>query len=313
MTKTGYLLTNTGSPCSCRVEDVREYLETFLTDPAVMGMPYLLRQLLVRGVIAPTRAPKSAERYRQIWLPEGAPLKVYSRQLADEIERLSGAPAYVAMRYEEGSVERALRQAEADGVTELISQPLYPHFASSSFGTVQDFVRRTYDRLRLGYQLIERGPFYDHPLFIRSLAEQIASAELPADTHLIFSFHGIPLSQVKPYAGDPERDYPYQCRRTMELLQEQPEVRRLRSCELVYQSRFGHRWLAPELIKRLAALPTEGTKSVAVICPSFVADCLESLEEVGLQGRELFLRSGGDRLTLVSCPNGSSTLARALL
>lgn len=313
MTQVGYLLTNTGSPRSCCVEDVGQYLRTFLTDPAIMGMPYLLRQLLVRGIIVPKRAPKSAKRYRQIWLPEGSPLVVYSRQLAEELSRLSGCPTYLAMRYEEGSVDRALRQAEEDGVTELISQPLYPQYASSSFGSASDFVRRRYEALRPSYKLTERGPFYDHPDFIRSLAEQVAGVGLSPETHLLLSFHGLPLSQVKPYLSDPERDYTYQCRRTMELLLECPEVPPLRSHELVYQSRFGHRWLTPELTKRLAALPGEGVRRVAVLCPSFVADCLETLEEVGIDGRRIFHEVGGEELTLIPCPNGSPTLARVLL
>ena len=313
MTQVGYLLTNTGSPRSCCVEDVGQYLRTFLTDPAIMGMPYLLRQLLVRGIIVPKRAPKSAKRYRQIWLPEGSPLVVYGHQLAEELSRLSGRPTYLAMRYEEGSVDRALRQAEADGVTELISQPLYPQYATSSFGSARDFVRRRYEALQPSYKLTERGPFYDHPDFIRSLAERVGETGLSPETHLLLSFHGLPLSQVKPYLGDPERDYTYQCRRTMELLLECPEVSPLRSHELVYQSRFGHRWLTPELTKRLVALPDEGVKRVAVLCPSFVADCLETIEEVGIDGRRTFLEAGGEELTLIPCPNGSSTLACALL
>lgn len=311
--KKAYLLTNTGSPRSLDVADVREYLVTFLTDPAVMGMPRLLRHLLVRGVIAPSRAPRSAERYRQIWLPEGSPLVVYGEKLRAEMERITGCPVYLAMRYEEGSVERALRRAQEEGVTELTSQPLYPHFASSSFGTVEHFIRTEYERLRPTYELVERGPFYRHPLYIRSLVEQVVAADLEPGTHLVCSFHGIPLSQVRPFRGDPERDYPTQCRETMELLLREPEVReRVGSAELVYQSRFGFRWLGPELRKRLVALPGEGHRRIAVICPSFVTDCLESIEEVGIQGRDLFLAAGGESLTLISCPNASPSLAEAL-
>lgn len=312
--KRAHLIINTGSPRSLDVADVREYLSTFLTDPAVMGMPKMLRHLLVKRIIAPTRAPKSAERYRQIWLPEGSPLVVYGEQLRAEMERLSGSPVYLAMRYEEGSVERALLRAAEEGVTELISQPLYPHFASSSFGTVAHFVREEYERLRPPYKLQERGTFYRHPLYIRSLVEQVLAADLEPGVHLIFSFHGIPLSQVRPFRNDPERDYPSQCREMMRLLLEQPEVKELiGSSELAYQSRFGFRWLTPELTKRLAALPAEGHRRVAVICPSFVTDCLETIQEVGIQGRDLFLASGGESLTLISCPNASTSLAEALL
>lgn len=309
-----YLITNTGSPQTPTTADVRTYLTDFLTDPAIMGMPYLIRQMVVRWLIVPRRAPKSAERYRHIWLPEGSPLQVYARQLAREMEQLSGKRVYVAMRYERRTVSAALRQAASEGVTELISQPLFPHYASSSFGSMEAFIRREYDRLRPPFRLVERGPFYDHPLFIRALAEQVAAAGLSPGTHLIVSYHGLPLSQVKPFVGDLPHDYPAQCSRTTELLLQEQEVRAVvGSHEQVYQSRFGHHWLTPELTKRLKALPSEGVKRVAVICPAFVADCLETVEEVGLGARDLFLDSGGQDFTLIPCPNASPTLARALV
>lgn len=312
--KRAYLLINTGSPAAPTPEAVRSYLIEFLTDPEIMGMPKFFRELLVRRIIAPTRAPKSAERYQQVWLPEGAPLVIYTEGLARELARLSGTPVYVGMRYEPGSVERALRRAAEEGVTELLSQPLFPQYATSSFRTAAEHVRTIYNRMKPPFRLVERGFFFDNPHYVRAMAEQVEMANLAPGTHLITSYHGLPLSQAKPYYGDPARDYPAQCRRTTALLMAEPEVRRVASsCEVTYQSRFGFCWLTPELKTRLRALPHEGVKRVAVICPTFVADCLETIEEVGIQGRKLFMEAGGEQFTLISSPNASPTLAAAFL
>ncbi|MDO5035710.1 MAG: ferrochelatase [Porphyromonas sp.] len=309
------LLINTGSPLSPSVREVRGYLKTFLSDPRVINVPSWLRGLLVHGFIAPFRAPRSAKLYASIWQEEGAPLYLYTQQLAKRVEELSGLPTLVAMRYNVGSTQQALEEAQRLGVKELMVVPLFPHYAMSSFESAVAHVAASYKGKGFDYQIKTAVPYYNHPLFIQAWVEQIVE-QVPAETELLlFSYHGIPLSQARPYKELPHQDYETQCHKTTQAVLQHPDIRALEiKAKQAYQSRLGPtKWLAPNTMEVLRSLPKEGYKRVAVVAPSFPCDGLETLWEIGVEGKREFLQSGGEELIAVSCPNASDTLARAII
>ena len=312
----GLLLVNTGSPDSPATKDVRRYLSEFLTDPRVMDMPALPRHLLVRGIIAPLRAPKSAEKYRHIFTPEGKPLLLSeTEKLARLMSQKGSLPVYVAMRYGRPAVAEAFRKAETDGVTELKVIPMFPQYAMSSFETAAERVFSEYTRLRPPFELTFARPYYSHPLLIEAFAERIAAYAEPGDL-VLCSYHGVPLSQVKPYADDPDRDYPSQTEETTRLLARHPLLKGLNlTLETVYQSRFGNgKWTLPNTQTTLLRLRDEGRKRVVVVCPGFLCDNLETVYEIGVEGRELFEKGrAGASLVFVPSPGASEALAGCLL
>lgn len=312
----GILLINTGSPRTTDPKDVKEYLIEFLTDPRVMDMPKLLREVLVRGVIAPLRAPRSAEKYRHIFTSDGEALLVKECKVLAEMmhRRGEGVPVYVSMRYGSCPVEKALKAAKSDGVTELMVVPLFPHYAMSSYETALEHVQREYRRLVPPYKLTTTAPYYDHPLLLEAFIEEMQPYLLPGD-RVLCSYHGIPLSQTKPYEGNPSEDYLFQTKETTRLLSLHPLLSSLGlEMETVYQSQFlGGKWTTPNTQARLSELRDRGEKRVVVVCPGFLCDNLETVFEIGVEGQELFGREGG-KLIFVPSPGGhSSKLADLLL
>lgn len=312
--KRAILLINTGSPRSTKVDDVRKYLVDFLTDPRIISIPKWIRIPLVKGVIVPRRAPKSAEKYRVIWTERGFPLQYHTEELASKLREESGLQVFYAMRYPDGSVERALEQATKEGVDELVVCPLMPHYAMSSYESAVAHVVRAYEKGAYRFQLKGVRPYFDHPAYIEALVSQITSyVQGGRGVHLLFSYHGIPISQAKPYEGVVEKDYEAQCYRMTELIMSSARIRALGlSYEVAFQSRFGNaKWLAPftsERIEALAKIPRE----VAVICPSFVCDNLETLWEIDVFERQRFAELGGKQITFIPCPNASDECVRAL-
>lgn len=310
------LLINTGSPSELSLKEVRRYLINFLTDPRIIGLAAPLRHLLVRGLIAPLRAKSSVKKYRRIWTAEGPLLRVYSHRLAKKMEDLGGIPVRCAMRYERKTTETALRELISMGRRDIVLVPLFPHYAISSFETAVLHVRDIAQKLRCeGLNLRCVAPYHSHPLYIESLARSIAEKVRPGD-HILFSFHGIPLYQVTPYEGQPLRDYPQQCQDTVTNTLAHSSLSGIGSLshEICYQSRFGHhKWLSPATIDRVKALPLEGHKRIVVVCPSFVCDCLESVDEIGFEAKEEFVHAGGKDLEFVPCLNDADDIAQALL
>lgn len=316
--KRSLLFINIGSPRSASAADVGRYLREFLTDPRIIPLPYLMRHLLVKGIIVPFRAGKSAKRYELIWQEEGAPLDIYTHRLADKVSRITNLPAYVTMRYTAGDTAERLMEMERDGVGEVILVPLFPQYAMSSFESSVAHVHKVYEQGRrsgkYGFGMSTITPFYAHSGYIDALAERLAPELAPGD-HLLCSFHGIPMDQVLPYRNSANKNYLAHCDATIRLLLEHPLLAPIReriTHEQVYQSRFDNRkWLSPTLVGRLTALPAEGKKRVVVISPTFICDCLETIEEIGIMGREIFMQNGGESFTLIPAPNDSDTMARA--
>lgn len=322
MSKQALILVNLGSPDSTAVKDVRRYLNEFLMDEKVIDVPYLLRLLLVKAIITPFRAPKSAAAYQSIWWEEGSPLIVLSRRLRDAVQQISDLPVEIAMRYGNPnpvSVYNKL-QTQYPELEEVIIFPLYPHYAMSSYETAAEYMKT--EHLKGGYQfklkVIE--PFYNKRSYIEALSGSIAPfLEKPYDK-ILFSYHGVPERHIKK--GDitgchclqkenccsidsPAHAYCYrhQCFETTRLVTEKLHIP-AEKIEQSFQSRLGRDpWLTPFTAARLEQLPGEGVKNLLIVCPAFVSDCLETLEEIAEEGKESFLHAGGESFTLIPCMN----------
>jgi ferrochelatase len=321
-TKTAVLLVNLGSPRSPEVVDVKSFLKVFLDDACVLTMPAFVRSLLVHQIIAPIRAPRSAKLYRQLWDERGSPLIYHSMDLHDHLREksLPGKDVFMAMRYEDHGMKEALERIHSGGYQELLILPLFPHYTSSTAGSILEEARR----LLQGTELYERTRvllnFHDHNEFIRLWIQKVrASLEEGADD-LVFSYHGIPVSHAEGGHGGNSCDK-YQCkdryneanqycyhaaccettRRISEALDFPGE-----KTHHAYQSRFGRRWLGPQTKDVLSGLAKNGSRRVVVACPSFVADCLETEVEIGHEYGELFLEQGGESLHLVPSLNSDA-------
>lgn len=320
MSKKGALLVNLGSPDSPSVGDVRRYLRQFLMDGRVLDIPYPIRFCVVNFAILPSRPKQSAEAYEKVWLPEGSPLVHTSKQVRVELQRRFEIPIELAMRYQNPSIESAVRSLSEKGVTDLFLIPLFPHFAMSSFETAVEEVKRWISRITPTMRLQVMEPFFDHPDFIKSLAA--ASEEYLARDydHLLFSFHGLPERHLRK--ADPNQThclvandccaqpniahktcYRAQCFKTVEAFVKTTGIPESKY-SVAFQSRLGKEpWLKPYTDHEVVRLAKEGVKRMLVICPAFVSDCLETLEEIGMRARCDFRGAGGEDLTLIPCVN----------
>lgn len=304
------LLLNLGSPASADVPAVRAYLREFLGDPHVIPLPTLFRKILLETVILPFRAKKSAARYAKILTPDGAfPLVAETEKLRRRVaEELGGnVRVFCAMRYGEPSMENAAREMLAAGTRSVFVMPLYPQRAESSWDTAVEHAEKVFSETAPEIGLRFAEPFFDAPGYIAALAESAENFLRGKDVDkLLVSFHGVPVKTRRA------RTYRAECVKTGELLADALRLPRERR-EIVFQSRFGRgKWLEPSLENRLRELPEEGARRVAVIAPGFIADCLETLEEIALLGRETFLAAGGKEFFCVPCLNDSPALARFL-
>lgn len=323
----GVLLINLGSPDSTSVADVRRYLDEFLMDPRVIDMAWPLRALLVKGIILRTRPAASAEAYEKIWTPEGSPLVITNHRVRAALEARLGLPVELAMRYRLPSAADALRRLAERGVTEAVVVPLFPHFAMSSYETAALHVQQTGARVAPGLRLTVVPPYYADPGYLRALVASATDHLAQPYDHLLFSFHGIPERHLRK--SDPTRRhclsspgccddpgpslatcYRAQCFRTA---REFVRLASPKAWSVAFQSRLGRDpWLQPYTDTEIARLAKSGVRRLLVMCPAFVSDCLETIEEIGLRGRETFQEAGGEDLTLVPCLNERSEWIDAL-
>jgi ferrochelatase len=318
MNKPGVLLVNLGSPDSPDVADVRRYLREFLMDGRVLDAPYPIRFGIVHFAILPWRPRQSAEAYRKIWRPEGAPLVVISRRMQRALEGRLGIPVELGMRYRHPSIDSALQKLQRRGVTDLLVIPLFPHYAMSSFETAVERVRKLQPRLAPEMSLKIAPPYFDEPGYIRALAASAAGYLAEPYDHLLFSFHGLPERHLRK--SDPTcrhcllsdhccevtspahaTCYRAHCFKTAEAF---AAAAGMVKYSVAFQSRLGNDpWMKPYTDHELVRLARDGVRKLRVICPAFVADCLETLEEIGMRGREIFLEAGGAEFTLIPCLN----------
>jgi ferrochelatase len=322
--ETGVLLAQLGTPASPSTRDVRRYLREFLSDPRVIDLPGPARWLLVNGVIAPFRAPKSAHAYRAIWQPEGSPLRIHTEALAQGLQARLGPQARVAvgMRYGKPALADTLSELADAGVARIVVAALYPQHAESSRGTALAEVQAWADGRPAAPPLAILPPFFAAPGFVEAVAA--AARPVLADfgpDQVLMSYHGLPERHIR--AADPSRDhcltharccqqpgatatcYRAQCFATSRALAEALELS-LERVSTGFQSRLGRaRWIGPSIDDLLISLAGRGVRRLAVLCPSFVADCLETLEEIGIRGRARWAELHGEAFTLVPCVNAS--------
>ncbi|MDR2845548.1 MAG: ferrochelatase [Puniceicoccales bacterium] len=322
MSKRGVLLLNLGSPKSCAVGDVRDYLREFLGDERVIDGNPFLRWFLLHCIILRRRPPRTAEAYKKVWTAQGAPLLAATEALRTALAASvpSGVSVYVGMRYSEPSTRAAVAAAVRDGVTDLLVLPQYPHFAMSSYETavvrVQEELRRQAPEMRV--KILE--PFYNATGYIGALVESAAPYLAQPFDKLLFSYHGVPLRHLRreipdyPDCHEPvdccppvpslrSRDYRHQCFATLEAFAKAAQVPR-EKCAISFQSRLGRAaWIHPYTDETLRALPAQGVKKLLVLCPAFTADCLETLEEIRVEGRQTFLDAGGESFQQIPCLN----------
>lgn len=308
------LLVNTGTPATPRSDAVGRFLRRFLSDPRVIELPRLLWLPLLYGLIVPLRAPRSARKYREIWQEGGSPLLVYTSRLREALERelaatRGGIRIEQAFLYSAPFVEQRLAALKGAGIRRLIVLPLYPQASGATTGAVYDQVAEALRGWRTLPELRYIADYYAEPGYVGALASSLRDhwRTHGRRSHLLMSFHGIPESYVS--AGD---RYAEQCHVTASQLAAALGLAP-QDWTLSFQSRFGaNRWLTPATDATLRELPGRGERAVSVICPGFAADCLETLEEIAIQGREIFLAAGGERFEYVGALNGRSDHARAL-
>jgi protoporphyrin/coproporphyrin ferrochelatase len=316
----GVLLVNLGSPASPEVADVRRYLAEFLSDSRVLDLPKLLQQILLRCIILPRRAPASAEAYASIWTPQGSPLVAMSRRLQEALGARVDVPVELAMRYGEPSIASSVERLLASNVRRLFLVPLYPHYAMSSYETVVARVREVARELHPELDIVSLPPFYDHAEYIDALHESAKPFLYQSYDHVLFSYHGLPVrhlvkadssrihcTRVRDCCSNPSPAHAT-CYRAQTIQTTRAFVRRAGipdgKWSLAYQSRLaGEPWLEPYTEQELVRLAESGVRRLLVLTPAFVADCLETLEEVAERGRRTFLDAGGVDFARVPCLN----------
>lgn len=321
MSKKGVLLVNLGSPDSTDPKDLKKYLDEFLMDERVIDVPYWLRAFIVKGIILNTRPKKSAEAYKRIWWDEGSPLIVLSERLRDKIQKKISVPVSLAMRYQNPSILSGLKELHEKGVDEVLLIPLYPQFAMATTETILVLAEELRQKHFPEMQFTNIPAFYNHPDYIKVLSESIAEKVNPKETeHLLFSYHGIPTSHIRKSditkshcqmndtccsTPSPAHQFCYrhQCFETTRLVAEHLGLEK-EKYSVSFQSRLGFDpWLKPPTDRTVERFGLNGMKKMAVVTPAFVSDCLETLEEIGMEAEEIFHETGGEEFTVVPCLN----------
>ena len=301
--KIGVLLVNLGTPDAPDAPSVKRYLREFLSDRRVVELPSFLWQPILRGVVLNTRPKQSAEAYEQVWMKDGSPLEVVTREQAAALATAFGPGVTVdyAMRYGKPSIGDRLKALKDLGCDRILVAPLYPQYSSATTGTVNDKLFEQLQDMRWQPALRTMPPYHDDPIYIAALKtsidETLATIDFEPEA-LVASFHSMPLSTLMK--GDP---YHCQCQKTARLLGEAMD----RELVVSFQSKLGRaKWLEPSTEATLARLAAEGLKKIVVVTPGFSADNLETLEEIAIRGRETFVEGGGTELVTVPCLNASA-------
>ncbi len=332
--KKGILFVNLGSPESTTTSDVRTYLREFLSDKYVIDTPWLFRKFIVEFLILPFRPKKSSEAYKSIWWKEGSPLIILSERFTTKAKGLIDAPVALAMRYGNPSINNGITKLKKQGVTDILVVPLYPQYAMSTVTTVVEKAKEVQEKNHKDINLEFLPVWYNHPDYIEALSESIKE-NLPEDLdYLLFSYHGVPHSHIfktditKTYCqidneccknssteiGKKAQSvcYRHQCHSTTGLI-----AKKLGLSEdkygISFQSRLGSQpWLQPATNETLEALPAKGKRKIAVVCPAFISDCLETLEEISIEGKKEFLESGGKEFYYIDCLNDKESWVKVM-
>lgn len=301
--KVGVLLVNLGTPDAPEAGAVRRYLAEFLSDPRVIEIPKLVWKPILHGIILRTRPAKSAHAYRQVWQEGGSPLAAITRAQAEALLGAFGPDVIVdhAMRYGRPALGERLRALKAAGCERILIAPLYPQYCAATTATANDAAFAELAKMRWQPALRTLPPYHDDPAHIAALKESVEASLAGLDFEpqaVLASFHGMPERTL--HLGDP---YHCHCRKTARLLSEALG----RELTVTFQSRFGRaRWLEPATETVLAGLPGKGITRIAIVAPGFSADCVETLEELAIRGRETFIAAGGTHFAVLPCLNASN-------
>ncbi len=307
--KVGVLLTNIGTPDHPTPSAVRRYLKQFLQDPRVVELSRWIWLPILYGFILPFRSKKSAALYQKVWTQNGSPLLYHSLQLTEALAKQLNIPIALGMHYGQPSIATALEKLKKENVEKIIILPLYPQYSAATTASTFDAVARILRKWRVIPEMVFLNDYADHPLYIKALAGSIRSAQSQhTPQKILFSFHGIPKRFVTE--GDP---YQERCKTTVALLAKELELN-ADQYDLTFQSRLGRaKWLEPYTDKILQNLPKQGITDIQVICPGFAVDCLETLEEIEMRGKEQFLKNGGKIFSYVPALNASERHVQLLV
>ncbi len=319
--KKGVLLVNLGSPESPTPKDVKPYLDEFLMDKYVIDVPYLLRALLVRGIILRKRPENSAEAYAKIWTDEGSPLIVFSKRMYQKVKNLVEVPVALAMRYGTMTIEKGLQELKDQGVTDVMLLALYPQYAMASTTTIWALADELVASKFPGMNLTKVPAFYNKPDYIQAQANSIKKHLEGFDyDHLLFSYHGIPKRHIRKTdvtkshckingtccdIASPAHEFCYrhQCFETTKQIVKLLGIPEGKYSQ-TFQSRLaGDKWLTPYTDVEINKMPEKGITKLAVVTPAFVADCLETLEEIAMRAKEEFEENGGKEFLAIPCMN----------
>jgi len=326
----GALLVNLGSPNSTSVKDVKNYLDEFLMDKRVIDSPYLVRAFVVKGIILNTRPKKSAEAYKKIWWKEGSPLIVLSERLHKKVEENSDIPVELAMRYGNPSIKSGIKKLADQGVTEIFLIPLYPQFAMATTETIVVLANKIVKNEFPNIKITDVPAFYNNKSYVEVLSNSIHKhLETEKPDHLLFSYHGVPERHIKKSditkshckidgsccnTPSPAHEFCYrhQCYQTTKNVAEFLNLEE-GSYSTSFQSRLGRDpWLQPYTDQTIDDFAKNGIKNLAVVTPAFVSDCLETLEEIGMEAKESFEENGGEHFSTIPCLNDDDTWAKTV-
>ena len=326
----GVLLVNLGSPDSPEPKDVKPYLEEFLMDERVIDVPKWLRTILVKGIILNTRPKRSAKAYKKIWWDEGSPLIVLSERLKEKVQQLSSVPIVLAMRYGKPSIASGLAELNEKGVDEVLLVPLYPQHAMATTETIMVLAEEIRSKYYPNMQFTHLPAFYKHPDYVRVLSNSIQEfLQRKEWEHILFSYHGVPERHIRKSdvtkshcaidgqcCQTPSKAHAYcyrhQCYETTRLVAEYLELKP-GTYSTSFQSRLaGDKWLQPYTDKTVENFAKTGTQNMAIVTPAFVSDCLETLEEIGMEAAEEFEENGGEKLHVIPCINDRDDWVKVL-
>ena len=304
----GIILLNVGTPAECSKPAVEQFIGDMLSDPLVLDKFQPASKFLARQIIAPIGASKSLDKYSLIWRkeePKTSPILYYMQKLRDNLEQQKNIPVEIAMRYGSPCIESAFESLfkKCPNLTNVVVFPLFPHYAQSSTQTSIDEIKRIYNKKEYPFDIKIIEPYYNHPAFINALVTHVAPYLINGFDRLVFSYHSLPIHQVKKaWSKGKEYDYVYQLKETNLLLTNKLGINPNKTL-LFYSSQRGKGWLKPFLDKDIADLPKLGWKKIVIIAPGFPVDNLETLFDVDIEARDLFLKAGGDKFTFVPSLN----------
>jgi ferrochelatase len=320
--KTAVILANVGTPDEPTVPAVRRYLFQFLNDRRVIDLPWLLQKFLVNVIIVPFRAPKSTKLYQMLWTEKGSPLLAISNESKDKLQERLGEDyeVFVGMRYQNPSLKKVLQTIKEKRFDKIVVLPMFPQYASSTAGTIAQLVNTETAKWNVVPELTIISQFYDHPGFVKAFAAQIRKYKPEDFDHIIFSYHGLPFSQtdrvhpaIKTVNCNCEVEMPEHgrfcykatCYETTRLLAKEMGLPKS-AYSVAFQSRLTKNWLKPFSDQEVIKLAKEGKKRVLIAAPAFIADCLETIVEIGVEYQHLFEENGGEKIQLVESLNANA-------